>query len=153
MGTGSRSGTWVRNESTHLKVPAPRGNLVVNSLKYGAQDRPVRVTATEDEAEVCIEVSNGGPAIDPLTLTRIFEPLERGPVRRETARGRRAVLDSVCTLRAKLRRHITARSRCAPVVGPPPRTGRTRDPCPHASRSRRGHVGCTHVDEGCTDAV
>ncbi|NTZ05990.1 sensor histidine kinase [Burkholderia metallica] len=53
-------------------------NLVDNAVKYGARDTPVRVMAATTGAEVLIEIGNSGPAIDPRTLDRIFEPLERG---------------------------------------------------------------------------
>ncbi|RKU00588.1 two-component sensor histidine kinase [Burkholderia sp. Nafp2/4-1b] len=53
-------------------------NLVGNALKYGAHDAPVRVAATSDGAEVLIEVWNSGPAMDRLTIDRIFDPLQRG---------------------------------------------------------------------------
>ncbi|WP_175885558.1 HAMP domain-containing sensor histidine kinase [Burkholderia sp. BCC0044] len=53
-------------------------NLVDNAIKYGARDTPVRVAAATSGAEVLIEVGNSGPAIDPRTLDRIFDPLERG---------------------------------------------------------------------------
>jgi signal transduction histidine kinase len=54
------------------------GNLVLNALKYGAQDTPVHVTVTGDATHVRIDVSNRGPAIEPAALARIFDPLERG---------------------------------------------------------------------------
>ncbi|KVH14723.1 histidine kinase [Burkholderia anthina] len=58
-------------------------NLVSNAVKYGAPDTPVRVAATSDDSEVHIEVGNGGAAIDPLVLDRIFDPLQRGDDRSE----------------------------------------------------------------------
>ena len=54
------------------------GNLVLNAIKYGARDTPVRVVITDDERNVRFEVRNQGPAIDPMTLLRIFDPLQRG---------------------------------------------------------------------------
>lgn len=54
------------------------GNLVLNALKYGAQDAPVQVRVSADAAHVRIEVRNEGPAIDCATLARIFNPLARG---------------------------------------------------------------------------
>lgn len=54
------------------------GNLVLNAIRYGAQDAPVSVTVTGDVAQVRIEVSNRGPVIDCATLARIFDPLARG---------------------------------------------------------------------------
>ncbi|KXU87833.1 histidine kinase [Paraburkholderia monticola] len=57
------------------------GNLVLNALKYGAQDKPVRVTVTGEATNVRIDVSNRGAAIGSATLARIFDPLMRGPDR------------------------------------------------------------------------
>jgi signal transduction histidine kinase len=54
------------------------GNLVLNAIKYGAPDTPVRVMMTGDATHVRIDVSNSGAAIEPATLARIFDPLERG---------------------------------------------------------------------------
>ena len=55
------------------------GNLVLNAVRYGAEDSPVRVTLTGDVTHVRINVSNSGPAIDSAILAQIFEPLSRGP--------------------------------------------------------------------------
>ena len=55
------------------------GNLVLNAIKYGEPDAPVRVTLTGEEAEVLLEVKNSGDAIERSTLDRIFDPLQRGP--------------------------------------------------------------------------
>jgi signal transduction histidine kinase len=55
------------------------GNLVLNAIKYGAPDAPVRVSVICDEAEVRLEVKNSGAAIERSTLARIFDPLQRGP--------------------------------------------------------------------------
>ncbi len=54
-------------------------NLVVNAIKYGAPDAPIRVVLTGEEADVRIQVTNSGPAIDGSALDRIFDPLQRGP--------------------------------------------------------------------------
>jgi signal transduction histidine kinase len=54
------------------------GNLVLNAIRYGASDAPVRVSVTVDEAEVRFEVKNRGPAIERSALSRIFDPLQRG---------------------------------------------------------------------------
>ena len=54
------------------------GNLVLNAIKYGAPDAPVRVVMTGEEREVRFEVRNHGPAIERTTLDRIFDPLQRG---------------------------------------------------------------------------
>ncbi|BCF95306.1 sensor histidine kinase [Paraburkholderia largidicola] len=57
------------------------GNLVLNAIKYGAQDAPVRVTVTGDLTHVHINVSNRGAGIGTTTLASIFNPLTRGPDR------------------------------------------------------------------------
>ncbi len=54
------------------------GNLVLNALRYGSADSPVRVLARGDETDLLIEVINRGPTIDPAIRERIFEPLQRG---------------------------------------------------------------------------
>ncbi|TXC88885.1 sensor histidine kinase [Paraburkholderia azotifigens] len=54
------------------------GNLVSNAIAHGAADTPIGVAVTETDAEVLVEVSNRGAAIDDVTLERMFEPLERG---------------------------------------------------------------------------
>ena len=63
------------------------GNLVLNAIKYGLPDAPVRVVVTGGEANVHIEVRNSGPAIERSTLDEMFEPLKRGP---DHGRGRDA---------------------------------------------------------------
>ena len=55
------------------------GNLVLNAIKYGARDAPVRVTVTDKGAEVLVEVRNTGTVIERSTLDVIFDPLQRGP--------------------------------------------------------------------------
>ena len=57
---------------------APLGNLVVNAVKYGDKKAPVRVVIAEEGEGLRIEVRNTGPAIDQVSLKRLFEPLERG---------------------------------------------------------------------------
>jgi signal transduction histidine kinase len=54
------------------------GNLVLNGLKYGAADAPVRVVVMGEEAQVRFEVKNIGPVIERSALERIFDPLHRG---------------------------------------------------------------------------
>src|ERR1700761_889592 len=71
--TGDSQGVWDGQRLQQLL-----GNLVLNALKYGAQDTPVRVMVTCDATHVRIKVSNRGPAIDCATLARIFDPLMRG---------------------------------------------------------------------------
>ena len=54
------------------------GNLVLNALRYGSPDSPVRVLARGGETDVSIEVINRGPTVDPVIRERMFEPLQRG---------------------------------------------------------------------------
>jgi signal transduction histidine kinase len=65
------------------------GNLVVNALKYGAQDTPVRVIIAGEEAGVRFDVRNTGPAMEQSTLEQLFEPRNRGsqPENRYTSEG------------------------------------------------------------------
>lgn len=54
------------------------GNLVLNAIKYGAQDASVCVRVTDEGAAVRLEVSNAGTPIERSILDRIFDPLQRG---------------------------------------------------------------------------
>ncbi|MDE1011384.1 MAG: sensor histidine kinase [Paraburkholderia fungorum] len=71
--TGDSQGVWDGQRLQQLL-----GNLVLNALKYGAQDTPVRVMVMCEATHVRIDVSNRGPAIERATLARIFDPLMRG---------------------------------------------------------------------------
>ena len=71
--TGDPQGVWDGQRLQQLL-----GNLVLNALKYGAQDTPVRVMVTCEATHIRIDVSNRGPAIERETLARIFDPLMRG---------------------------------------------------------------------------
>ena len=59
------------------------GNLVLNAIRYGAPDTPVRVNVTGEEADVRIVVANNGVEIAPADIEQIFEPLRRGGDREE----------------------------------------------------------------------
>jgi signal transduction histidine kinase len=54
------------------------GNLVINAVKYGAQDAPIRVAVGGGERAVTIDVVNQGVPDDPDELPTLFEPLQRG---------------------------------------------------------------------------
>ncbi|GJH06090.1 hypothetical protein CBA19C8_36055 [Paraburkholderia terrae] len=71
---GNLQGVWDGSRLQQLL-----SNLVINAIRYGAPDKPVRVVVTGDDAEVRLEVRNSGPAIDRQTLELIFNPLARGP--------------------------------------------------------------------------
>ncbi|KAB0631018.1 sensor histidine kinase [Burkholderia latens] len=76
--SGDLRGNWDDRRMQQLL-----SNLLGNALKYGTPDAPVRVSATSSATEVLIEVGNRGPALDPLTLERIFDPLQRGADQRQ----------------------------------------------------------------------
>jgi signal transduction histidine kinase len=54
-------------------------NLVVNAIKYGDVDAPVRVVLSGAAEDVVLAVSNRGPAIEPGLRKQMFDPLMRGP--------------------------------------------------------------------------
>jgi len=64
-------------------------NLVLKAIKYGSPDQPVGVALRGEQADLCLEVTNRGSAIDPSDVRTIFDPLERGALHRESddARG------------------------------------------------------------------
>ena len=53
-------------------------NLVSNAIKHGASDSAVWVALRGEEAEIRLEVTNSGPAIEADALREIFDPLKRG---------------------------------------------------------------------------
>ncbi len=57
-------------------------NLVANALTHGAADTPVRVRAATIGDMLELSVSNSGDPIPPAALERLFQPFERGAVRR-----------------------------------------------------------------------
>jgi signal transduction histidine kinase len=71
---GECKGAWDRNRIHQLL-----SNLVSNAIRYGESGAPVRVTLSGLPGEVVFAVKNRGPAIDPSYISRIFDPLERGP--------------------------------------------------------------------------
>jgi signal transduction histidine kinase len=80
--TGDRRGEW-----DAPKLQQSLRNLVSNAIQYGGPDTPVRVALHGEEAEIRLEVTNSGPAIDPSALSEIFDPLKRGVARREQDDG------------------------------------------------------------------
>jgi signal transduction histidine kinase len=70
---GNTQGVWDGQRLQQLL-----GNLVVNAITYGAPDAPVRVLVMGDGPDLCFEVRNAGPALEPESLMQIFNPLNRG---------------------------------------------------------------------------
>ena len=60
-------------------------NLIQNAVKYGYSDEPIHVAVFGSPAQVCFEVKNSGPTIDPDTIVHMFEPLKRGLREKATA--------------------------------------------------------------------
>jgi len=71
---GDTRGRW-----DGLRLQQLLRNLVSNAIKYGAPGAPVCVVLTGEEADVRLEVTNSGPAIERSALDQIFDPLKRGP--------------------------------------------------------------------------
>jgi signal transduction histidine kinase len=77
---GECQGSWDARRVRQLL-----GNLVVNAIHHGVPHAPVRVAVVGGEADVRIDVSNSGPAIDRATLVQLFEPLKRGTANKRHA--------------------------------------------------------------------
>jgi len=71
--TGDNRGRW-----DGARLQQLLRNLVANAIRYGVLDTPVRVALRGEEADVRLEVTNRGPAIDLPDLSEIFDPLTRG---------------------------------------------------------------------------
>jgi signal transduction histidine kinase len=71
--TGDVSGTW----DPH-RLQQVLNNLVLNALKYGMRDAPVKVVVVGTPRRVEFGVHNRGRRIEQSTLDHIFDPLVRG---------------------------------------------------------------------------
>lgn len=80
--TGEVHGAWDEHRLAQLLC-----NLIINALKYGNRDTPVRVALDGRATEVVFEVRNQGPQIAPPFLSQIFDPLKRG-TEHEASSGR-----------------------------------------------------------------
>lgn len=80
--TGEVRGVWDEHRLAQLLT-----NLVVNAIKYGDRDSPVRVEVDGRATEVVFEVKNRGPQIAPSFVSQIFDPLKRG-TEHEASSGR-----------------------------------------------------------------
>lgn len=56
-------------------------NLLGNALTHGAPEEPVRIHADAEDGILTIWVANGGEAILPAAMARLFRPFFRGEVR------------------------------------------------------------------------
>ena len=70
---GDVRGCWDGNRLQQLL-----DNLVVNAIKYGDVDAPIRVVLSGGTEDVVLAVGNRGPAIEPELRKQIFDPLTRG---------------------------------------------------------------------------
>jgi signal transduction histidine kinase len=70
---GDVRGVWDMNRLNQLL-----GNLVVNALKYGTPNSPVKIVLNGLVVEVIFSVHNQGPKIEQSVLAQMFEPLMRG---------------------------------------------------------------------------
>jgi signal transduction histidine kinase len=71
----------LRGEWDHGRLHQVVSNLVVNALKYGTPGSAVRVKADGLDGAVLFSVENEGEPIPPQVLSRLFDPLRRGPDR------------------------------------------------------------------------
>lgn len=71
---GNLQGRWDGNRLHQLL-----DNIVVNAIKHGVANTPVRVRLSGHTEDVLFSVSNRGPVIEPELRAQIFDPLMRGP--------------------------------------------------------------------------
>ncbi len=80
--SGSPHSARLRRRPARLLGPGPDGtaapNLLVNAIKHGAADGAVSLRATENAAQVRIDVHNFGRQIPAGQRHRLFQPLTRG---------------------------------------------------------------------------
>ena len=63
-----------------VRIAQMFSNLLGNALSHGAPDQTVTVGARTDGSRLTLWVANGGQAIAPDLLARLFQPFYRGPV-------------------------------------------------------------------------
>jgi signal transduction histidine kinase len=68
----------VRGNWDEARLQQVLDNLVVNAVKYGDKDTPVRIRLTGTEESVYFEVANTGALAAPDGVNRLFDPLVRG---------------------------------------------------------------------------
>ncbi len=62
-------------------------NIIQNAIKFSQMSGEVRVTARAAPAEVSISVANGGAAIEPDEIEKVFVPFYRGKKIRQSTKG------------------------------------------------------------------
>lgn len=75
---GDAQGVW-----DPIRLTQVLQNLLGNAIKYGREDRPVRLSWRRDSSagrpdDLVIEVHNEGPPISPDFMPHLFEPFRRG---------------------------------------------------------------------------
>ena len=70
--SGELHGKWDCHRMTQAVT-----NLIGNAVQHGADDTPIRVTASGEAEELVIAVHNDGPAIPNELVGRIFQPMKR----------------------------------------------------------------------------
>jgi len=71
---GNTQGRWDR-----IRMQQLLRNLVINAIKHGSPDAPVRVLMDGKGADLRIEITNNGPTMEQSALSLIFNPLKKGP--------------------------------------------------------------------------
>ncbi|EGH03016.1 MULTISPECIES: sensor histidine kinase efflux regulator BaeS [Pseudomonas syringae group genomosp. 2] len=71
-------------------------NLLENSVRYTDAGGTVQVRAAMRDDEVCIEVMDSGPGVDPAQLPRLFERFYRGETSRNRASGGAGLGLAIC---------------------------------------------------------
>ncbi len=72
--SGDASGEWDED-----RVSQALSNLLANALRYGAPDRPIRLSCSGTDRAVTLSVWNDGPPIPAAMLPRLFAPWCRAP--------------------------------------------------------------------------
>lgn len=70
---GDLNGVWDND-----RIRQAISNLLGNAVQHGSADFPVTLWLRGEEANVVIEIHNGGDPIPPGELSKIFDPLIRG---------------------------------------------------------------------------
>ncbi len=65
-------------DGDHARLAQLLSNLLGNAVTHGAEDRPIVVTARQDDGGLELVVANAGKAIAPDAMARLFQPFYRG---------------------------------------------------------------------------